>query len=253
MIETTAELVGCPVCGVVGGRPRSDGGRVPRSGRLRPAGAPFAGPSGASAARSRLPGAHLDRGVGRVLGAVPADQPRRRRVLSPGRRNARPVSQMAAELGVCWDTVMAAVREHGEPAGGGPGARRRGHRARRRRDHLLVGHQGPPDALCHRPGRPPGQGRDRRHAGQQRRRTWAPGSIFSPRAGSAGSAWWPPTWPSPTARASTAASITPSGSPTPSTSCGSPTAAWTRSAAGSRTRPSATGAESAIRSIGSAS
>jgi transposase len=30
-------------------------------------------------------------------------------------RNARPVSQMADELGVCWDTVMAAVREHGEP------------------------------------------------------------------------------------------------------------------------------------------
>jgi transposase len=30
-------------------------------------------------------------------------------------RNARPVTQMAAELGVCWDTVMAAVREHGEP------------------------------------------------------------------------------------------------------------------------------------------
>jgi transposase len=30
-------------------------------------------------------------------------------------RNARPVTQMAAELGVCWDTVMDAVREHGEP------------------------------------------------------------------------------------------------------------------------------------------
>ena len=30
-------------------------------------------------------------------------------------RNARPVSQLAAELGVCWDTVMDAVREHGEP------------------------------------------------------------------------------------------------------------------------------------------
>ncbi len=29
--------------------------------------------------------------------------------------NARPVAQMARELGVCWDTVMAAVREHGEP------------------------------------------------------------------------------------------------------------------------------------------
>ncbi len=30
-------------------------------------------------------------------------------------RNARPVTQMAAELGVCWDTVVGAVREHGEP------------------------------------------------------------------------------------------------------------------------------------------
>lgn len=30
-------------------------------------------------------------------------------------RNARPVTQMAHELGVCWDTVMDAVREHGEP------------------------------------------------------------------------------------------------------------------------------------------
>lgn len=30
-------------------------------------------------------------------------------------RNCRPVSQMADELGVCWQTVMSAVREHGEP------------------------------------------------------------------------------------------------------------------------------------------
>jgi len=29
--------------------------------------------------------------------------------------NARPVAQLADELGVCWWTVMAAVREHGEP------------------------------------------------------------------------------------------------------------------------------------------
>lgn len=33
--------------------------------------------------------------------------------------NARPVAQMARELGVCWDTV-AAVREHGEPLLDGP-------------------------------------------------------------------------------------------------------------------------------------
>jgi hypothetical protein len=29
--------------------------------------------------------------------------------------NARPVAQMARELGVCWDTAMEAVREHGQP------------------------------------------------------------------------------------------------------------------------------------------
>ena len=30
-------------------------------------------------------------------------------------RNARPVAQLAGELGVCWHTVMSAVREHGQP------------------------------------------------------------------------------------------------------------------------------------------
>ena len=30
-------------------------------------------------------------------------------------RNARSVAQLADELGVCWHTVMAAVREHGQP------------------------------------------------------------------------------------------------------------------------------------------
>jgi len=30
-------------------------------------------------------------------------------------RNARPVAQLADELGVCWQTVMGAVREHGQP------------------------------------------------------------------------------------------------------------------------------------------
>lgn len=36
-------------------------------------------------------------------------------------RNARPVTQLAAELGVSWDTVMDAVREHGEPLVDDPG------------------------------------------------------------------------------------------------------------------------------------
>jgi transposase len=31
--------------------------------------------------------------------------------------NARPVAELADELGVCWWTVMAAVIEHGTPAG----------------------------------------------------------------------------------------------------------------------------------------
>lgn len=35
--------------------------------------------------------------------------------------NARPVSQLAEELGVCWWTVMAAVLEHGTPLVEGPG------------------------------------------------------------------------------------------------------------------------------------
>ncbi len=36
-------------------------------------------------------------------------------------RNARPVSQLADELGVCWATVMAAVKEHGKGLVDDPG------------------------------------------------------------------------------------------------------------------------------------
>ena len=36
-------------------------------------------------------------------------------------RNARPVAQLADELGVCWDTVMDAVREYGQPLIDDPG------------------------------------------------------------------------------------------------------------------------------------
>jgi transposase len=35
-------------------------------------------------------------------------------------RNARPVSELAAELGVCWWTIMTAVDEHGRPLIGDP-------------------------------------------------------------------------------------------------------------------------------------
>ena len=36
-------------------------------------------------------------------------------------QNARPVAQLAAEFGVCWHTVMAAVHEHGQPLVDDPG------------------------------------------------------------------------------------------------------------------------------------
>ncbi len=67
------------------------------------------------------------------------------------------------------------------------------------------------------------------------------------------SRWWPPIWPSRSGPGCRPPSTTPAGSPTRSTSCGSATAALTRSAAGSRTRRSATVAASPTRCIGSAS
>ena len=114
-IETTAELVGCPGCGVLArahdrmaveyrdlaafGRParlRWDKRRW-RCEEPRCAVRSWTESSPAFSGRCLLTdraGAECCRQVG---------------------RNARPVSQMADELGVCWDTVMAAVREHGEP------------------------------------------------------------------------------------------------------------------------------------------
>jgi len=114
-IEMSAALVGCPGCGVVArthdrmtveyrdlpafGRParlvwckrrfRCEEPRCPRR--------TWSEESAAFSARCLLTdraGAECCRQVG---------------------RNARPVTQMASELGVCWDTVMDAVREHGEP------------------------------------------------------------------------------------------------------------------------------------------
>lgn len=167
-------------------------------------------------------------------------------------RNARAVSQMADELGVCWATMMAAVREHGEPLVEDP--RRVGIVTTLGVDErtFLSATQGPFDALCHRHGRPWPAGGDRCRCGKQRRgpgilarcpaacllradpgRGHGPGRVL--------------------AKASMVAWITRSGSPTPSTLCGSPTAAWIRCAAGSRTPPSATAGEGAIRSTGSAS
>ena len=120
-IESVGELVGCPRCGVVArahGRTAVDYRDLAafgRPARLRwskrrwrceePACATrtWTEDSPAFSARCLLTnraGAECCRQVG---------------------RNARPVSQMATELGVCWDTVMDAVREHGEPLVDDPG------------------------------------------------------------------------------------------------------------------------------------
>ena len=114
-IELAAGLVGCPDCGVVA---RSHGRMVVEYRDLPAFGRParlvwdkrrfrceepqcamgtWSEQSAAFSARCLLTdraGAECCRQVG---------------------RNARPVTQLASELGVCWDTVMEAVREHGEP------------------------------------------------------------------------------------------------------------------------------------------
>ena len=50
-----------------------------------------------------------------VLVAVSFDEPGWDGGVPAGRAYARPVAQLADELGVCWHTVMTAVREHGQP------------------------------------------------------------------------------------------------------------------------------------------
>ncbi|MPZ15990.1 MAG: ISL3 family transposase [Chloroflexi bacterium] len=120
-IEMSADLVGCPGCGVVA---RAHGRTVVEYRDLAAFGRParlvwdkrrwrceeplcpvstWSESSASFSARCLLTnraGAECCRQVG---------------------RNARPVTQMAAELGVCWDTVMDAVREHGEPLVDDPG------------------------------------------------------------------------------------------------------------------------------------
>ena len=114
-IEAITELVGCPGCGVLArthGRMVVEYRDLPAFGRParlvwrkrryrceegRCATGTWSEESAAFSARCLLTdraGAECCRQVG---------------------RNARPVTQLAAELGVCWDTVMDAVREHGEP------------------------------------------------------------------------------------------------------------------------------------------
>ncbi len=114
-IETSADRVGCPACGVVAtahdrmpvecrdlavfGRPARLvwAKRRWRCGESLCATKTWSEESTAFSARcllTRRAAAECCRQVG---------------------RNARPVRQMADELGVCWHTVMDAVREHGNP------------------------------------------------------------------------------------------------------------------------------------------
>jgi len=168
-------------------------------------------------------------------------------------QNARPVSQLADEVGVCWWTVTEAVVEHGTPLVEDPNrvgpvtdldVDETSFLATNRR-HATVYATGLVDL-------------DRRimidmvegNAATDLRRwlddqdpawladisTVATDLAESFRAGMAG-----------------AGSITPPVWPIRSMSCGSPTGASTRSAGGCRTRRSATAAIKATRSIGSAS
>ncbi len=120
-IETTADLVGCPQCGVVAtaqdrmavayrdlaafGRPARLVWRKRRWRCAEPLCSVRTWTESSNAFSSRC---LLTNRAGREC------------CLQVG-LNARPVAQMARELGVCWDTVMAAVREHGEPLVDDPG------------------------------------------------------------------------------------------------------------------------------------
>jgi transposase len=95
-----------------------------------------------------------------------ADPPCREACRQVG-ENARPVSQLADELGVCWWTIMNAVIEHGTPLVDDPD--RCGSSARRRRD-LVPGRQpAPRHHLRDRADRPRAARRDRHGRRQQRR------------------------------------------------------------------------------------
>jgi len=114
-IETSAELVGCPECGVVAtAQDRMaveyrDLAAFGRPARLVWAKRRWRCEEPLCATRTWTETSHSF-----STRCLLTNRAGRECCLQVG-RNARPVSQMAAELGVCWDTVMGAVREHGEP------------------------------------------------------------------------------------------------------------------------------------------
>ena len=115
LIETIAELVGCPGCGVVA---RAHDRMVVEYRDL----AAFGRPARLVWDKRRW---RCEEPMCRVRSWTESSPQFSARCLLTNRagaeccrqvgRNARPVTQMAAELGVSWDTVMGAVREHGEP------------------------------------------------------------------------------------------------------------------------------------------
>ncbi len=120
-IELVAELVGCPGCGVLA---RShdrmmveyrDLAAFGRPARLRWRKRRFRCEESACAMRTWTETSPVFSGR-----CLLTDRAGRECCLQVG-VNARPVAQMARELGVCWDTVMAAVREHGQPLIDDPG------------------------------------------------------------------------------------------------------------------------------------
>ena len=115
VIELTAETIGCPGCGVVA---RAHG-RCPVDYRDLAA---FGRPARLRWRKRRFRCEQSACPIGTWSESSPAFSARCLLTDRAGLEcclqvglNARPVAQMARELGVCWDTVMAAVREHGEP------------------------------------------------------------------------------------------------------------------------------------------
>lgn len=68
--------------------------------------------------------------------------------------NARPVSQLADELGVCWWTIMTAVDEHGRPLIDDPNRVGQVRSLGMDETSFLRATPHPPDDLRHRAGRP---------------------------------------------------------------------------------------------------
>jgi transposase len=120
-VETTARLVGCPGCGVVG---RTHGRLVVDYRDL----AVFGRPARLRWSKRRFRCEQPECPMRTWSETSPAFSGRCLLTRRAGLEcclqvglNARPVAQMARELGVCWDTVMEAVREHGEPLVDDPG------------------------------------------------------------------------------------------------------------------------------------